>query len=392
MLKRRLILAAAIVAAGVFASFYGGAARIVFRMTLLIPLISLLYTLYVYARFRIYQVAENKIIVKGEKTPYFFALSNEDCISYVDIKVLFLDDLSIPQDMELSRSYHIIPAEKLEERTEILCKYRGEYNIGVKSVIITDFLGLMRIKYPAPSTINMSVLPKITSLEKVNLAPLDTDAKLLRFLRGNSSEPPDCEVRKYVNGDSIKRVNWKLSAKKRELFIRQDSDVQNSGIVIVMDMSIKDYDEYERVVSEDKIIESALSLADFLVRKNVPLTIVYEQGAVHSEYITNPESLKEFYGKSAAMKFNAEHSVAQIYSSKSRLSSRGGFIIFAVRTMTQALCNVCNNIIKLDGDVAVLLVGNDGEKYSQSLDRRVIYKQIALSDEIEDILGGCDES
>ncbi len=277
MLKRRIIIAALIIITGVFASFNGGSAKTLFYIFLLIPFSSLFYTVYVYIRFRIYQNVESKMIVKGEKTPYFFVLSDEDFIAYTDIRVEFLEDYSTPQNMELSRSYCLIPGERNEYHTEILCHYRGEYSIGIKSVVITDFLGLMKIRYPQHSNIHMIVLPKIIDINSISLSPVDEDSKLLRFSHSSSTEPPDCESRKYVTGDSIKLINWKISAKKRELYVRQNSDSQKNEIIFIMDMMPVRTDDYSRIITEDKIIECALTTANYLVKKKVPLTVVYEQ-------------------------------------------------------------------------------------------------------------------
>ncbi len=387
MLKRRLIIAALIIATGAFASFYGGSARTLFYIFLLIPLFSILYTVYVYVRFRIYQDAENKIIVKGEKTPYFFVLSNQDYISYTDIRVEFLEDFSTPQNMELNQSYCLIPGQRNEYHTEILCHYRGEYNIGVKSIVVTDFLGLMRIRYPVHLNIRMSVLPKITEIDRISLSPLDEDSKLLRFSHYSSTEPPDCETRKYITGDSVKLINWKISAKKRELYVRQSSDSHNTGVVLIMDMMKISADDYTRIIMEDKIIECALTTADYLVKKRVSLTVVYEQNDMIRSRIDTPEQLKIFYSKCAGIKFNSTYSPEELYSTLPQ-SHMNGFVIFAVSRLTDKLCQICENIIRLDGDAAILLIGDSGAEYSGILNKQVIFKHISLHDEVCDILGG----
>ncbi len=390
MVKRRIAAVTIIIATAVFASFFGGAARIPFYISLFVPVFSLLYTFYVYMRFRIYQDAENKIIVKGEKTPYFFVLSDEDYIAYTDIRVEFLEDFSTPQNMELCRSYYLVPGEKNEYRTEILCRYRGEYNIGVKSVVVTDLLGLMQIRYPAMCKITMSVLPKITDIEKLTLEPLDEDAKLLRFSHKSNMEPPDCETRKYVYGDSIKLINWKISAKRRELYVRQSSDSQNSSIVFFMDMTQLRYDGYTRIITEDRIIESALTTANYLVKKNVPVSVIYEQDGLMTDNITSPEQLKEFYRKCAAIRFCGTHSPAELCIMY-RESIMNGFVIFSVSILTYELCQVCESILRLGGDAAVILVGENGAELSETFDKRIIFKKIRLSDEVSDILGGVNE-
>ena len=385
-LINRLILLAVIIATGVFASFYGGAARSLFYASLFVPVISVIYTLYVYFRFRIYQNAEFKVIVKGEKTPYYFVLTDEDFMSFADVKVTFLEDFSLPQNMELCHSYHLTPMEKIESRTDILCKYRGEYNIGVKDVIVTDFLGLFSIKYPAPSTISMSVLPKIPEIDRLILIPDDNDAKQVRYARSNT-EPLDCDLRKYIKGDNLKAVNWKVSAKHNELFSRQSSDTQNSGIVFVMDLSVNNADEYTKLITEDKIIESALASANYLIKKSVPITVLYEQNGIVSSRISSHETFKEFYSGCAELKFTGKYRPEDIYTTAAD-GTVCSTVIFSVHEVSKELCMLCNKLISLGSDVSLLLVGSDEEHICDILDSRVIFTTAALQDEISDILGG----
>lgn len=390
MLKRRIITACIIAAAAVFASFYGGGARTLFYISLLIPIFSAVYTFYVYMRFRIYQDAENKIIVKGEKTPYYFVLSDEYFLAFTDIRVECYDDFSTVQNIELSRSYCLMPGEKYEYHTEILCRYRGEYNVGVKRLIITDPLGIMKIRYPAPCTISMSVLPKITEIETMSIAELNDDAKLVRFSHSSSNEPPDCETRKYVQGDSIKLMNWKVSAKKRDFYVRQSSDSPDCGIMLIMDMTPVDGDDYTRIITEDHIIECALTTANYLVRKNVPVTIAYEQGELNTDQIDSPVQLRAFYEKCAAFKFCGTYSAADIGRTLP-VSLMNGLVIFAVSSLTEELIEICENILRLDGQAAVILASQTGIELSRMLDNRVIFRHISLNDEVSDILGGTNE-
>ena len=90
MIRNRIILVAVIIAAAVFASFYGGnIPYALFYLTLCAPVISFLYTVYVFIRFKLYQDISERTLVKGEATDYSFRLSNEDFISYQQIQVQF---------------------------------------------------------------------------------------------------------------------------------------------------------------------------------------------------------------------------------------------------------------------------------------------------------------
>lgn len=46
---------------------------------------------------------------------------------------------------------------------------------------------------------------------------------------------PGFEHRQYLPGDPVKRINWKLSAKKGELFVRLDEQQGGSGVAVILD-------------------------------------------------------------------------------------------------------------------------------------------------------------
>ena len=91
----RLICVAAIIGSSVFASYYGGnISYALFYLTILIPIIAFLYTVYVYFRFKLYQSMESYLVVKGDWTLYSFIIANEDYITFRNVKVNFLSDKS----------------------------------------------------------------------------------------------------------------------------------------------------------------------------------------------------------------------------------------------------------------------------------------------------------
>ena len=88
MAVNRLLCVLLIIGTGIYASFYGGnISYAFFYLCILIPIISFLYTLYVYKRFKLYQTIGSRIVVKGDWTDYAFTITNEDFITYRNIKV-----------------------------------------------------------------------------------------------------------------------------------------------------------------------------------------------------------------------------------------------------------------------------------------------------------------
>lgn len=77
MIRNRLILLFLILAAGTFASFYGGISYLPLFILFILPMVSFLYLVYVFFSLRISQSVDERVLYKGEETSYWFVLVNE---------------------------------------------------------------------------------------------------------------------------------------------------------------------------------------------------------------------------------------------------------------------------------------------------------------------------
>lgn len=172
MLVNRILLLVFIIASGVFASHYGGnVSYALFYMSLFIPAVSLLYTFYVYIRFRIFQEIGQRVVVKGDLIPYSFTLANEDYITFRSVKVNFLHDKSTISSAEDIREYCLLPGQSETMETTLRCNYRGEYYVGANTVDIIDYLYLFKITYPITSKLKVTVLPRVIQIPRIEFVP-----------------------------------------------------------------------------------------------------------------------------------------------------------------------------------------------------------------------------
>ena len=108
MWKNRLIVILCIVGSSVLIGVRGGTgAYFLFYTSLLLPCFSLIYSLYVFSRFCIYQKLEHRTVVKEERIPYTFRLANEDKIPYFSVSVEFLKDYSTVEQVDMEKEYSL---------------------------------------------------------------------------------------------------------------------------------------------------------------------------------------------------------------------------------------------------------------------------------------------
>ena len=101
----------------------------------------------------------------------------------------------------------------------------GLNSLNLELITIRDFAGLFNLKIPCGQTAQKAVLPRIVEYVGPELIPSvlpadDEDAE--EGVSAVSGGLPGCEHRDYVAGDSPKRINYKLSAKKERLLVRLD--------------------------------------------------------------------------------------------------------------------------------------------------------------------------
>ena len=89
-----------------------------------------------------------------------------------------------------------------------------------------------RIKAPTPETI---VLPRFFPVEQLHFARQDDGRALPNRASEDITSPED--VRAYREGDSMKRIHWKLSLRKRELLVRRFEVPAPPDTLILMDCS-----------------------------------------------------------------------------------------------------------------------------------------------------------
>jgi len=304
MKVRRWILLGLWVLSLIAISVYGGSISygFFFGVTLL-PVVSLIYLLCVYFRFKIYQETEKRNMVCGQPMPYFFELQNEDYFAYTGISVRMHSSFSYVEEFPEDIEYELLPGDRSTYETRLVCKYRGEYGIGVKEVIITDFFRLFRLRHAVPGQIKAVVLPKIVKVpELVSIY----DLPILSQMDAAGSAEPDILVRDYVEGDSLKQIHWKATAREQKLKVRTTAGRENQGISIFCDTKRYGSEMREFLPLENKILEAVLAVGFFFARKEMEFFTYYGQSGVMREHVDGLKEFEHFYSQISEIAFDRE--------------------------------------------------------------------------------------
>jgi hypothetical protein len=162
---------------------------------------------------------------------------------------------------------------KLEEskwiKHEINFKKRGIYDFGEINIQLKDTFCIFEINRKLKRNALVKVYPRIFNIEKSLLKGSD----IFKNAASNKSSIEDMystrDIRKYRDGDNLKRINWKVSAKYNELFVREFETVSGQEFNVFLDMSEENNTIDSNGFFEQHMINFAASLINYMVQKEI---------------------------------------------------------------------------------------------------------------------------
>lgn len=237
---------------------------------LILPVFSLVFTLISRKSFTITESLEKESIVKGEGTTYFFNVKNNSFFPCTNVGIHFESESPAIDVSFTDKVFSIMPHHSYEAKFDLVSKYSGKYELGVKNIVLYDFLGLFSFKQPHKNKIKIHVKPNVISLEKL---PMLTTNQSDQIIQNNSQEDDYTtisDLRKYQPTDGYKKIHWKASARKNELMSKNFSSESKDNVVVLLDnTSIKisqkaTLSEIENKIKfEDILLEACASILSY---------------------------------------------------------------------------------------------------------------------------------
>lgn len=192
-------------------------------------------------------------------------------IPYLEIKSNISKDLT-----GIDSSPRIISLDKKESfynKDTISLKRRGFYELGDIEVKIIDVLEFYTFKKNISNNLSLLVYPEIISLSSFRIVKSINSGEIFVENSSFADKSTINSLRDYREGDSIKSIHWKLSAKKSSPIIKEYDKEGDTKIILFID-NHKDCfkNDFDRRL-EDKSVEAALSIIDYCLNQNIKITL-----------------------------------------------------------------------------------------------------------------------
>lgn len=357
MKRKRVLVGVGVVGATIYVSLYGGTiSYLLFFSMWLVIVMAVCYMGYVYYTFKVFQKVETRALVKGQEVPYYFNLSNESKIAFTSVSVSFMEGLQQVKGVEEVRGYCLLPGESIRKQTTIQAKYRGEYEIGIDCVSITDLFGIGTVTYRCKSKIQAKVLPRIIRLESFCFYSEEEDEKQDRSLPSYGKEALGKETREYRMGDDKKQIHWKLSACKETWMVREYTKPQQVEWSVVIDLHCKEKDALAKLRLEDKVMEAAIAVVHYLFLRGVRIRVFYEQDGIHLLEVHNRQEFEQFYEWAAEVPFSSETRTEEIFSGVGMLGQEEKRYLVVTGSRTPKLISACYGAIASGNELNMIQI------------------------------------
>jgi uncharacterized protein (DUF58 family) len=232
------------------------------------------------------------LVNKNTLVSYNLNISQGICFSFFYIKISLLkpENLSTGFDSEIT----IFPGKHFHKDLSI--SYRsnnwGTSYIGIEKFVVYDYFNLFvyELSNTSPLKHKIEIIPDIPNILentyfKKCLEPSKGDNEDEKYADSFSHMPsPGYGYRKYAPGDPLKSINWKISSKLDEYYVRKNEYlVLSLAQIIILDPTSPKKD----ALSQQRVIEAVLGTALFMAKRGIEVNIFYYSTGWKSIIIKN---------------------------------------------------------------------------------------------------------
>ena len=397
MLANRILYLILLILSTMFVYFYGGSVPyIIFYCILILPVFSFVYTMFTFFRFKYFQKIDKNLIIKGDKIHYIFTISNEDYFFYPYLRITFFGSETIFNEQFKKINLSLLPRKDETFKFELSCKYSGNYEIGAEKIEIEDFLGIFNFTYKVPFPLNITVYPRVIVLEQFKLK---TDFMSESIFAMNSKYEDIGilqDVRKYVYGDTPKKIHWKLSAKLNEIMIKQFQSTTESSALIIPDFRRNDFTIEQNTIIEDKMIESTIAVIHYCLNNWIPINLICYAKEVLEIGASTPMDFPNIYNYVSHIRFSHKPNLSDVLDVYIKNNTVKTNLILCTANLDYSLYNVIYYACFSGFNVIIIYISPDELTGSKNDIAKTIISDIPrigasiyelnISDEIKQVL------
>ena len=163
----------------------------------------------------------------------------------------------------------VAPGGSSEIKLLFSSRYAGRVEVRIENLVFFDLLHMFSLQGCEKTDADVIVWPAFTDADEEELHSCVEDFPQENETKKRGTDyNPDYEIREYIPGDELKSIHWKLSAKQRELMVRERLAAGREKINVLLPLG------EDREIN-DGLMEAAYSLCRLLLYKEYPIQLYW---------------------------------------------------------------------------------------------------------------------
>lgn len=207
-------------------------------------------------------------VTRGDMFMTVFTITHKSLlpISAIRLRVAAPSAYAGAQEISVSSP----PFVKRTFRYRVQCPHRGVYEAGVTNISAVDLFGFITLsKKSGKKCARVEVQPRVANVEPMELKVSETGPEMVSRATEDTASPSD--VRKWLDGDALKKVHWKLSMRKREILVRTYEEASRPDTLLIPDFTEISAMRDQALSIEDCVCESCAAIAKAQLEAGYPV-------------------------------------------------------------------------------------------------------------------------
>lgn len=192
---------------------------------------------------------------------------------------------------------------------------RGIYNFGEININISDLFSIFERNRKLNLSIPVKVYPKVYELDNFTANGSDIFKNAVSSRSSIEDQYSIRDIRKYNEGDNLKRVNWKVSAKHGVLYVRNLDTVSGDESNIFLDMNKENLNMDDHGIVEEQLVDLASSIINHMQLKGIKTNLFINSLSGRRFDIDDKENFNELMEFFITQKSDGEGDFSKFLSS-----------------------------------------------------------------------------
>jgi len=212
-------------------------------------------------------------VTKNQPAKLTAAIHNRTPLPFSAARILILADEDAIY-LDENEPFYVPPFGRVLIEIPFEVEFCGHFSLGPGAISISDMTGLTRLKKIFHHRGEITSLPLVADVSSFPIAANLTMQESSTPSARHEDFMDVSDIRRYVPTDSIKRVHWKLTAKRSEWLVKNFQAGALNKITIILDLARPKLPTRESYALTDAIVENALGLAKFCLSRNMPIEFI----------------------------------------------------------------------------------------------------------------------